>query len=121
MSSPPATVVPLPGVEGYRLVELEIAQQERPDISDGAYIQWGAFQLVTTGAPARLLVIFDSKPGPLGWALPEMEKETYQLGVLGTRVSSTARRSFRVGHHCVQPNLRLLVPGVRRGPHCRLG
>ena len=86
MSCSPAIVVPLPGVEGYRLVELELAQRERPDISDGAYVQWGAFQLVTTGAPARLLVIFDSKPGPLGWALPEMEKETYQLGVLGTRV-----------------------------------
>lgn len=84
MSSPPLAVLPLPGLEGYRFAELQIEQRDRPVPGDEGYHHWGSFHLRAANPPVRLVVVFDSQPGPLRWALPEIGKGNFEMGTLGT-------------------------------------
>jgi hypothetical protein len=86
MSPAPATVVPLPGLEGYRFAELQMEQRDRPVPGDEGYHHWGSVQLGAANPPVRLVVVFDSQPGPLQWAMPEIGKDNFEMGTLGTRI-----------------------------------
>lgn len=88
MTSEAPTAVPLPGLEGYRFVGLRVDQRDTPfPWGEGVYHyqHWGSFHFDVARAQAKLLVLFDSLPGPFGLALPGVEKDAFQLGALGAR------------------------------------
>lgn len=70
----------LPGLESYHFVNVPFGQREQPLYDNEGYHQWGSFRLDGQPAPVKVLLLFDSLPGPLGLNLPELEKDAYQLG-----------------------------------------
>jgi hypothetical protein len=86
VNASPAPVLPLPGLEGYGFAELQIEQRDRPFLGDGRFHHWGSFDRGDAKAPVRLIVVFDSQPGPLSWGLPEIGKDNFEMGDLGTRI-----------------------------------
>ena len=86
MTPEPPTAVPLPGLEDYHFVPVQLDQRDRPVYDNEGYHQWGSFRLEGRQAPAKVLLLFDSLTGPLGLNLPELEKDAFQLGELAARV-----------------------------------
>ncbi|MBI4167156.1 MAG: hypothetical protein HY508_15630, partial [Acidobacteria bacterium] len=81
------SAVPLPGLEGYLLLPVEFVQRDKPSYENGGYWQFGSFRLDAGRVPVKLLLIFDSLPGPLGLNLPEMEKGSFEMGDLTAKVT----------------------------------
>ena len=82
------TAIPLAGLEGYRFVTLQVEQLDSPfPFGEGVYHyqHWGSFRFDAARDRARLLVLFDSSPGSLSFALPGVEKDAFQLGDVSTR------------------------------------
>ena len=77
---------PLPGLEGYAFLALQLDQRDGPYYDDGSYHQWGSFHLDVKRDSAKLLLVFDSLTGPLRLSLPGVETNAFQLGELGARV-----------------------------------
>ena len=86
MTSESSAAIILPGLEAYHFVRVEFGQREQPLYENEGYHQWGSFHLDGRQAPAKVLLLFDSLPGPLGLNLPELEKDAYQLGEHSARV-----------------------------------
>ena len=120
MSCSPAIVVPLPGVEGYRLVELEIAQQARPRDSlsysirnpgrwDGRCPKWRK-KPISWGCSAHASVRQQDVRSVLGITAfsPTYDCSSRAYGevhIVGWGERGEPQQStFRVGHYCVQPN-----------------
>ena len=86
MNSEPSTAVPLPGLEDYHFVPVQLDQRDRPVYDNEGYHQWGSFCLDGRQAPVKVLLLFDSLTGPLRLNLPALEKDAFQLGELAARV-----------------------------------
>ena len=86
MTSGSPTAIPLPGLAGYRFVALPVDQRDFPFPDGEGYRHWGSFHLGVAHAPAKLVMVFDSPPGPCTLALPGVDSDAFQVGDLGLRV-----------------------------------